>query len=316
MIHPDMDQLAQARAQLGNLAITGGSPAEFRKFWSAYSALLHEPCPAGIAVRDEIVPAPHGGVPIRIYRAAAASARAPVVVYLHGGGFVAGDLDSSETSAWGFADQIGAVVVSVDYRLAPEHPYPAALDDCWAVLRWLPTQAERLGIDASRLALTGESAGGNLSAALAMKARGDTGVRIGCVAAVYPYFGASLRPEEDPPSYLEFADSPSLRRESIHKYRDLYRQSQRDHADPLARPAIAAEADLRGLPPFAVLTGGMDPIRDDGRIFATRLIMAGVPTSYREARGMIHGFMRARIRGAAVQAEYDWLCSFLAAHIA
>lgn len=314
-MHPDMELLAQARARLGNQGITGRTPAEFRRFWNQYAALLHSPYPPDMQVHDEQVPADGRSIPIRIYRAAHTPSVAPVIVYMHGGGFVAGDLDSSETSAWGLASKTGAVVVSVDYRLAPEHPFPAALDDCWAVLGWLPTQSRRLRIDTVRLAVTGESAGGHLSAGLAMKARGHDTVKISCAAAVYPYFGASSKPEEDPPSYIEFADSPSLLRASVHRYRDLFLQAESDYANPLARPAIATEEQLRGLPPFLVLTGGEDPIRDDGRIFAARLALAGVEVSYREAPGMIHGFMRARVQGTGVPHEYDLLCRFISSHL-
>ena len=135
-----------------------------------------------------------------------------------------GDLDSSDTIAWGFAQETGALVVSVDYRLTPDHPYPAAVEDCWAALLWMRNQADHLGIDARRIAVAGDSAGGNLGAVMALKAR-DTGeVHLTGVAIIYP--GTGL--DQDQPSYLEHADGPGLTRASTLKYRDLYLPGDRE----------------------------------------------------------------------------------------
>ncbi|MGE3861242.1 MAG: alpha/beta hydrolase [Burkholderiaceae bacterium] len=309
VMHPDMQLIIAARTQAGARGVATTSPAEFREYWRNYSRLFHEPCPPDMEVHDQIVQSNGLSIPVRIYRPTNAVRPCPVVMYMHGGGFVAGDLDSSETSAWGYAAQIGAVVVSVDYRLAPEFPYPAQLNDCWSVLQWIPSQAGALGIDPHRIAVTGESAGGTLSAALALKARDQGGTAIACAAMIYPWAGPSRTAADDPPSYREFADSPSLSRASMQRYQENYLQNEKDFEDPLARPAIA---DLAGLPPFWVHTGGMDPLRDDGRIFAAKLASAGGDVQYREAPGMLHGFMRARVKGPGVRREYDALCAFLA----
>ena len=305
--HPDMDCLAAARAPAG---MFGTSIEEQRKAWAYYSNNLNQPPPPSMKVWEETVPAADYNVPVRIYRpAGAAGAGAPAVVYIHGGGFMKGDLDSSDSVAWGFAEEAGALVVSVDYRLTPEHPYPAAFNDCWASLLWLHENAARLGVDAARIGLAGDSAGGNLSAAVALKARDTGGPAVACAAIIYP--GTGL--DQDYPSYLEFSDGTGLTLAGTKAYRDMYLPGMQDTDDPYARPIMAK--DLSGLPPFWVHSAQIDPIRDDGREFAARLAQAGVNVTYREAQGMIHGFMRARFYGDAAKAEYDQICRFLQTHL-
>lgn len=303
-IHPDMQHLAAARAPAG---MFGATIEEQRKAWAYYTGRLNQPAPADMKVWDETASAAGRAVPVRVYRPAAApAASAPAVIYIHGGGFMKGDLDSSDSVAWGFAEQARAVVVSVDYLLTPEHPYPAAFDDCWATLLWLGQDAARFGVDPARIGLAGDSAGGNLSAAIALKARDTGAAQVRCAALVYP--GTGL--DQDYPSYKEFADGQGLSLAATRGYREMYLPGNVDTRDPYARPVVAE--DLSGLPPFWVHTAGCDPIRDDGRVFAGRLAEAGVNVTYREAKGMVHGFMRARFKGDAARAEYDLICRFLA----
>tara|TARA_B100000676_G_scaffold301100_1_gene347778 strand:- start:12384 stop:13322 length:939 start_codon:yes stop_codon:yes gene_type:complete len=301
-MHPDMTILTDARDAAGP---KGDTAEEQRRFWTAYTAALNEPAPANMEVWDEAVPMGDHAVPVRLYRPAGLESPAPAVMYMHGGGFMLGDLDSSDAVAWGFAQQVGAVVVSVDYRLTPEHPYPAAVDDCWATLLWMQQEAERLGIDSLRIAVAGDSAGGNLGAVMALKAR-DTGALSLCGAAII-YPGTGL--DQNRPSYREFADGPGLTTAGTVKYRDLYIPHDRDTNDPYARPVMAK--NLSNLPPFWVHSAGIDPIRDDGRVFAAKLAESGNNVTYREADGMIHGFMRARFRSADAAHEYDLICRFL-----
>jgi len=302
-VHPDMQILSAARAPAG---MFGDDIPGQRAAWDYYSKALHQPPPADMAVSDEAVQTPDGPVKLRLYRPAAAlEAGAPAVLYMHGGGFMKGDLDSSDTIAWGFAQQANAVVVSVDYRLTPEHPYPAAVNDCWASLTWLAANAERLGVDASRIGVAGDSAGGNLAAVMCLKARDAGGPNIACAALVYP--GTGL--DQTYPSYREFADGQGLSLAGTRAYRDMYLPGNRDTDDPYARPVMAK--DLSGLPPTWVHSAACDPIRDDGRVFAAKLAEAGVNVAYREAKGMVHGFMRARFKGAAARREYDLICKFL-----
>jgi acetyl esterase len=306
-VHPDMDCLAKARAPAG---MFGVSIEEQRKAWTYYSNNLNQPPPASMKVWEETVPAPEFAVPVRLYRPAAAPAEgAPAVLYMHGGGFMKGDLDSSDSVAWGFAEEAGAVVVSVDYRLTPEHPYPAAFNDCWASLLWLRENAARLGVDPDRIGLAGDSAGGNLAAAVCLKARDAGGPPIACAALIYP--GTGL--DQDYPSYKEFSDGTGLTLAATRAYRDMYLPGNRDTDDPYARPIMAK--DLSGLPPMWVHSAQIDPIRDDGREFAAKLAQSGANVTYREAKGMVHGFMRARFYGDAAKAEYALICRFLAEHL-
>lgn len=244
-------------------------------------------------------------VPVRIYRRAGQAGPAPAVIYLHGGGFMLGDLDSSDSNAWGLCEQADAVVVSVDYRLTPEHPYPAAFNDCYGVLAWLAAHGAEIGIDPTRIALCGDSAGGSLGAACCLAARDRNGPAIAAQALVYPTLGA------DPilPSYTESRDGPSLTTMDMIHYNDVYFSGFRHAADPYAAPLKAT--NVANLPPTFVHTAEFDPIRDDGRAFAARLAAAGVWVTYREARRMLHGFLRMREAGPQARAEFAALCAFL-----
>ena len=305
-IHPDMQFLVDVRDKIGP---KGETPEDQRRFWTAYAAATNRPPPDDMAIRDDVVETAEHKVPVRIYRPANAPDPAPAVIYMHGGGFMLGDLDSSDSIAWGYADNANCVVVSVDYRLTPENPYPAAFNDCWGVLTWLVENAAALGVNAGRIGLAGDSAGGNLGAALALKARDEGGPPVACVAIIYP--GTGL--DQDQPSYFEHADGPGLTREGTIKYRDLYLPDDRDTDDPYARPIMAK--DFSGLPPFWVHSAEIDPIRDDGRNFAAEIAKAGGDVTYREAKRMIHGFMRARFTGPAAAREYALICDFLKSHL-
>lgn len=303
-IHPDMEILARARVA----AAPDQSVEEARRNWTIYSSALSEPHPASMEVHDRTLTTAAGEVPVRIYRPDAAAdgeGRQPAILYLHGGGFMKGDLDSSDSVAWGFAEAAGATVVSVDYRLTPEHPYPAAFDDCYGVLTWVAANGAEIGIDAARIAVAGDSAGGNLGAALALAARDRGGPAICAQALIYP--GTGL--DQDAGSYIENAEAPGLSTAGTKKYRDWYLPGMQDTDDPYARPVMAK--DLSNLPPAHIHTAQYDPIRDDGRVYAGLLIAAGCQVTYREAKGMVHGFMRARFEGPAAAAEYALICDFL-----
>jgi acetyl esterase len=302
-LHPDMRILTEAQKH----AYTGTTIQEQREAWGRYTASIAEPPPASMAVRDELLPATHHPtghrVKVRIYTHARPSGAA--LIYMHGGGFMKGDLDSSDPIAWGFCDQTGATVVSVDYRLTPEHPYPAAFHDCLAVLRHLAAEAASLGIDPARIGVAGDSAGGHLAASLCLAARDGIAPPVRAQAVIYTVTGTDMTM----PSYTENATGYGLTTTACHEYYRILLPRPEHQADPLARPAIVE--NLAGLPPAFVHSAEFDPVRDDGRLYASRLALAGVDTTYREARGMIHGFMRARFKGAAACAEYDAICAFL-----
>lgn len=303
--HPDMKILTEAQ----KLAYGGTTIAEQRQGWSVYTRSIAPPRPAEVEVRDTVIPTADHQVPVRIYRPAGAAGACPCIIYMHGGGFMKGDLDSSDPIAWGFTDETGAVTVSVDYRLTPEHPYPAAFNDCYGVLTYLHAHAGEFGINPARIALAGDSAGGHLAASLCLAARDRKGPRVAAQAVIYTVIGTAMTAS----SYQENADGYGLTTAACHAYIKLLLPDGAHDRDAYARPAVAT--DFSGLPPAYVVSAELDPVRDDGREYAARLALAGVDVTYREARGMIHGFMRARFTGPAAKAEYDRICAFLRAHL-
>ncbi len=305
-IHPDMAPILDAR----RFVTPATNVAEKRRNWTAYSGALAVPMPASIKAHDRTIPTPDHMVPVRVYRPAEVTGALPCVVYIHGGGFMMGDLDSSDTNAWGLCDGTGAVVVSVDYRLTPEHPFPAAFNDCYGVLCWLARHGGELGIDPARIAFAGDSAGGNLSAAVCLAARDREGPAIRAQAIIYP----GMNEPATAPSYIENAHSPSLTTESVVYYRSVYTSGSANADNPYAAPTLAA--DFSRLPPALVHVAELDPIRDDGRLYASKLAMAGTWVSYREARGMLHGFLRVRLTGPQAKREFAAITDFLSEYLA
>ena len=301
-MHPEMQILVDTKAGLPPATTL----EEMRAGWYAYSARMRRPHPADMKVADRAVAGKGGAIPVRVYRSAGAHAKAPCVLYFHGGGFMKGDLDSSDTTAWGLAQDTGAVVVSVDYRLAPENPYPAAFDDCFSVLADVAANAGSYGVDAARIAVCGDSAGGNLAAAVSLAARDRDGPAVAAQVLVYPCLTDATTQE----SYRVHGVTPGLTAASMKAYWEWYLAgSAQPVTDPYALPLKARS--LAGLPRTYVHVAEIDPLYDDGRIYAERLKAAGVPTEFRCAKGMIHGFMRARSIGPASAAEFGTICAFL-----
>ncbi len=304
-LHPDMQLLIDARSDLP----AATTIEDERLNWTTYSQRLAQPAPSDMVIENRHLPAsPHAHeVPVRVYRPASQrdNAESPCVIYLHGGGFMKGDLDSSDSIAWGYAELTRAVVVSVDYRLTPEHPYPAAFDDAYSVLEYIAGNAAAMGIAPTRIAVSGDSAGGNLAAAMCLASRDRSGPTIAAQALIYP--GTGL--DQDAGSYVEHAEAFGLSRAATVRYRDLYLPDDPNTTDPYARPVMAT--DHSNLPPAWIHSAGIDPIRDDGRIYAAKLAEAGNEVHFREARDMIHGFMRARFSGATARAEFEAVCTFL-----
>ena len=221
---------------------------------------------------------------LRTYRPAK-PATLPALVYFHGGGWTIGDLDTHDVVCRQLALGAGCVVVSVDYRLAPEHPFPAAVEDCSAAVQWTVDNAQKLGIDARRIAVGGDSAGGNLAAVVALLARDAGGPRIAFQLLVYPATdqrGTAASHENNGQGYL-------LTRESIAFFRSAYLPRQDQWTDWRASPLLAKSH--AGLPPALVVTAGYDPLVDEGRAYAEKLRAAGVRVEYREYEDMVHGFL-------------------------
>jgi acetyl esterase len=244
---------------------------------------LPRPEPPAVArVEDRVIA---GEVPVRVYWPdASRGTPAPAVVYCHGGGWVLCDLETHDIPCRNLANATGAVVVSVDYRLAPEHRFPAAVDDAYAALQWVHDHAGDLGVNPDRLAIAGDSAGGNLTAALALAARDQGGPPLRFQLLIYPV----LDHDFGRPSMIENADGYFLTATHMRWYWDQYVPDVAVRDDPLASPLRAT--DVRGLPPAYVVTAECDPLRDEGHAYADRLRAAGVPVTYRCAPGMFHGF--------------------------
>ncbi|MEZ5856147.1 MAG: alpha/beta hydrolase [Hyphomicrobiaceae bacterium] len=306
-LHPEMAPLIAARAKLP----VAKDLADERRNWSAYAKANSEPPPADMGIEDRTIGARDGhGIPIRVYTPAGAGKKA-AIVYFHGGGFVKGDCESSDTNGWGLADETGAVVVSVDYRLAPEHKYPTALNDCIDVLKDVHANAGACGADASRLAVVGDSAGGNLAAATALWARDNSGPGLRCQGLIYPCLTDRL----DYDGYRRNGEAPGLTTSNMRNYWKAYlgEDMAGRSEDPLATPLVAR--DLAGLPPAYILVAEYDPLIDDGVTYAAKLIAAGVETGFYRAHNMIHGFVRRRVAGPDSGKAFRAMTQFIKAKL-
>jgi acetyl esterase len=237
------------------------------------------------SVEDREIPGPRGPIPIRIYTSEGTGKR-PVVVYYHGGGWVIGNIDTHDNVTRYLANASGGIVVSVDYKLAPENPFPAAVDDAYAALEWVAGNAESLGGDPSRIAVAGDSAGGNLSAAVSLRARDRKGPEILCQGLIYPATNLSAL---DTQSHKDFAEGFFLTNEALEWFRSQYVPRPEVRMDPYVSPLLAK--DHSNLPPAVVITAQFDPLRDEGEAYAAKLEEAGVPVEMVRFDGMLHGFV-------------------------
>ena len=235
------------------------------------------------AVEDRTIPVGGRDVPVRIYRPAEA-ARPGVSVFFHGGGWVFGDLESHDGVCRSITRDSGITTVAVHYRRAPEHPFPAALDDAAGVVRWLAAHGGEIGVDARPLAVVGDSSGANLAAAVSLVLRDEGDSPVAFQALLYPV----TDPAMDTESYQENADDPFLSKDEMIWYWAQYGDGKAPD-DP--RAALSMATDLHGLPPAYLLTAGFDPLRDEGRAFGEALRRAGVPVRHSEYQDMPHGFL-------------------------
>jgi acetyl esterase/lipase len=256
--------------------------------------------PAGIRVQDMMVPTERGDtLRIRIYRPVETQRTvSPAILFFHGGGFALGSIESHDCVVAELALAASAVAISVDYRLAPENPFPAAFEDAYAVWQYAVSKAELLGIDPARTIVAGDSAGAALAAAICLKARDLCRRMPAGQLLIYPVLTAMA----DLPSYEEHADAPMLSADSLAYFWGLYTEAGRHAGNPLAAPLMAS--DFRGLPPARISTANYDPCRDDGALYAQRLREAGVSVEYRCAARLTHGYLRARAMSPAAAAEF------------
>jgi acetyl esterase len=286
-LDPDAAAVFAAFQEAGRPPYETLSPAQAREFYLQGRVVTNPEPPELKSVQPLAIPSPAGSIPARVYTPKAprlSNGLAPCLVFFHGGGWVIGDLDSHDVVCRKLADEGQLIVISVDYRLAPEHKFPAAVDDAIAATKWISGNAKQFGIDASRLVVGGDSAGGNLAAVVAISARDGDGPAIAGQVLIYPATDFAMTH----PSHREPETSILLTHSVIKWFRDHYLVGTADAGDWRASPARAAT--LVGLPPAYVLTAGADPLRDEGNEYAERLEQAGVAVTYRTFPGQFHGF--------------------------
>ena len=262
----------------------GDGDAASRRAAIRRSSALAMPRARGVHAVDRTIPGPAGPIPVRVYRSTLAGAQPPALVYLHGGGWVVGDLDTHDGSCRILARETGAVVVAVHYRRAPEDVHPAALEDAQAAFGWVHDNPLDLGVRPGEVAVMGDSAGANLAAALCLLNRDSGGPMPIAQGLVYPATDLRMLTQ----SIVTFADGYFLTRADMHWYLDQYVPDPSVRTDPLVSPLLAD--DLGGLPPAHIWTAGFDPLRDEGRAYADALAVAGVPVRYRCLDDQVHGF--------------------------
>ena len=275
----------QAQVVLDMMAATGfklvGDPIAVREMLALTPRPQGEPV---ASVEDRAITANGAQIPLRIYRPEGGPAVTPALVWFHGGGWVIGSLDGSDFGCRIMANASGCTVISVDYRLAPEYKFPTAVDDCLAVTKWVAENGPELGVDGARIAVGGDSAGGNLAAVVSQLARDGGGPAIASQALVYPVTNYDFSTA----SYRDNAEGYLLERDSMEWFWGHYLRSEADGASTKASPL--RHTNLAGLPPAIVLTAEFDPLRDEGEAYAERMRAAGVPVEARRYDGQIHGF--------------------------
>lgn len=283
-LDPAVSTLMQQLDPDGAFRIENMNPADARQAFSAMAALDGDPV-AVAHVEDLRIAGPHGDIALRLYRPETAPATSPVVLYFHGGGWVIGGLDTHDGTCRRLAREAGCAVVSVDYRLAPEHPYPAAPEDCFAALRFVSASARELGLDPEHIIVAGDSAGGNLAAVVALMARDRGGPRVSFQLLIYPVTDVGC----DTASMRENAEGYFLTRAAMRWFWRNY--LGRDGAEAEAYHSPLSAESLENLPPAFVITAEFDPLRDEGEAYARRLADSGVSVRLRRYDGMIHGFV-------------------------
>lgn len=283
-LDPQAQKVLDATAALGLPPTEQMTPAEARESMRARTAALG-PVEDVARVDDHQVPVDGGTITVRCYTPAGRG-HFPAYVYFHGGGWVIGDIETHDGICRSLANASGSVVASVDYRLAPEHKYPVAAEDAYAATQWVAREAGRLGVDGRRLAVGGDSAGGNLAAAVCLMSRDRSGPTLALQVLAYPVTHYNL----DTRSYRDYADGYLLTRNSMRWFWDHYLRRPEDGAQPYASPLSAPK--LHGLPAALIITAEYDPLRDEGEAYAARLREAGVPVTMTRYPGMIHGFLR------------------------
>lgn len=271
-----------------------------------------DPATAPVAAAfDRTIRTPDGELPVRIYTPRASAGALPLLVFFHGGGFVVGGLETHDLTCRHISLKADCIVMAVDYRLAPEHKFPAAPNDALAAVRWAGEHAAQIGADGSRIAVGGDSAGGNLAAVTALRVRDEGGPKLSGQLLIYPM---TDYPKPGTASLLEYGEGYFLSRGALLWFYEQYLNSETDAGHVFCSPLKAK--DLRGLPPALVITAEYDPLRDEGEAYAARLRRDGVATESHRYDGMIHGFFgMAEVSKSdlAIRAAAQWLKGVLGA---
>jgi acetyl esterase len=283
-LDPQVEKVLKQTEALGLPAYQDLSPAEARKQMLDLAPPV-DPLRSVNRVEDRSLPGPEGDIPIRLYYPEG-DAPFPVVVYFHGGGWVIGDLDTHHAFCHALAKTSYCLVVSVGYRLAPEHPYPAAVEDAYAATGWVAENPELIQADPDRLAVAGDSAGGHLAAVVSLMARDRKGPRIDLQVLIYPIADYNF----DTPSYIQNREGYNLTRDLMIWFWNHFLNDESEADDPYVSPLRAQ--DLSNLPRALVLTAGFDPLRDEGEAYCRKLQRAGVNATLLRYPGMIHAFIR------------------------
>lgn len=287
MLHPQAQALLRLMEEKGVPPTHTLAVADARKFYRDRRTFTQPEAPEVGAVRNLEARGPAGPIPLRSYRPAGSSAgdRLPVLVYYHGGGWVIGDLDTHDVLCRELSNQSGCAVIAVDYRLAPEHRFPAAVDDALAATRWVRANAAALNVDPDRLAVGGDSAGGNLAAVVALAARDAGDLPIAFQLLIYP----ATDQRRSWPSHASNGQGYLLTRDSINYYHDHYLVDASRDEDWRASPLL--HVNHGGLPPALVITAGYDPLRDEGLQYAHKLSAAGTRATLVNFERQVHGFL-------------------------
>ena len=307
-LDPVLASVLEMMAANGAPSLASGTPERARAGFRAMTVDLRDPATLAQvgSVEDGSVPGPAGAVPVRTYRPEG-DAPHPTIVFFHGGGFVIGDLDTHDDHARLLSRDVDAVVVSVDYRLAPETPFPGGYDDCLAAYRWVVEHVADLGGDVHRIAVAGDSAGGNLAAAVALAAR-DAGLPLRAQLLLYP--AVDFVQGDTHASRVQNAEGYLLTAEDMRWFGDHYLADVAHAEDP--RASVLKAPDLSGVAPAVVATAEYDPLRDEGDAYAAALEAAGVPVVHRRYDGLIHGFFGLGPISPACASAVSELCADLA----
>lgn len=287
--HPDVRRFLELYESLDVPSYDELSPQRARETFDEFQ-IGGEPIIDLESIEDRTIDGHDGELPIRVYDSVDVDedvdgdAGRPIVLYFHGGGWVLGSIETHDDTCRKLAVETGYPVVGVDYALAPEHPFPAGLLDCYSALEWAAETAEELGADSDRLVLAGDSAGGSLAAGTALLARDRGGPDVAYQVLVYPVTGDVTTTD----AYVENSDGYVLSADDVTWFQEQYFESEVDLGNVYALPRRAH--DLSGLPPATIVTAGFDPLRDDGVAYAERLEDAGVPVTYRNYDDVVHGF--------------------------